>query len=195
MITSKDLKKCGYTWVCPISDHVCTRFLFVWVNVLPPLTETLRPPTVTARPNTHQLFVFPPQLRKRADRRLVGQHAGHGDQPRNFAGHCITAWLTLRPRMSPLRLCFCTRLTFCLYWTFCFCILLCFVSWTTKFLDFLRKSYQTCDDRFDLSGLLQCCLTAHLAHFSWAYFSFFVFLACSVLFTATTKHFAHFFKS
>lgn len=31
VITSEDLKKHGNIWVCPISDHVCTRFLFVWV--------------------------------------------------------------------------------------------------------------------------------------------------------------------
>ncbi|XP_077374160.1 protein mono-ADP-ribosyltransferase PARP6-like isoform X2 [Festucalex cinctus] len=32
VITSKDLKKHGNIWVCPISDHVCTRFLFVYEN-------------------------------------------------------------------------------------------------------------------------------------------------------------------
>ncbi|XP_077424107.1 protein mono-ADP-ribosyltransferase PARP6-like isoform X5 [Vanacampus margaritifer] len=32
VITSKDLKKNGNIWVCPISDHVCTRFLFVYEN-------------------------------------------------------------------------------------------------------------------------------------------------------------------
>lgn len=31
VITSKDLQKHGNIWVCPISDHVCTRFFFVWV--------------------------------------------------------------------------------------------------------------------------------------------------------------------
>lgn len=31
VITSDDLRKHGNIWVCPISDHVCTRFLFVWV--------------------------------------------------------------------------------------------------------------------------------------------------------------------
>ncbi|KAF6716852.1 Poly [ADP-ribose] polymerase 6 [Oryzias melastigma] len=30
VITSKDLQKHGNIWVCPVSDHVCTRFLFVW---------------------------------------------------------------------------------------------------------------------------------------------------------------------
>ena len=29
VITSKDLQKHGNIWVCPVSDHVCTRFFFV----------------------------------------------------------------------------------------------------------------------------------------------------------------------
>ncbi|XP_073327924.1 protein mono-ADP-ribosyltransferase PARP6-like [Pagrus major] len=32
VITSKHLQKHGNIWVCPISDHVCTRFLFVYEN-------------------------------------------------------------------------------------------------------------------------------------------------------------------
>lgn len=32
VITSKNLQKHGNIWVCPVSDHVCTRFLFVWVR-------------------------------------------------------------------------------------------------------------------------------------------------------------------
>ncbi|KAF7663743.1 hypothetical protein LDENG_00202170 [Lucifuga dentata] len=32
VVTSKDLKKHGNIWVCPISDYVCTRFLFVYEN-------------------------------------------------------------------------------------------------------------------------------------------------------------------
>ncbi|XP_061891747.1 protein mono-ADP-ribosyltransferase PARP6-like [Entelurus aequoreus] len=32
VITTKDLKKHGNIWVCPIPDHVCTRFLFVYEN-------------------------------------------------------------------------------------------------------------------------------------------------------------------
>ncbi|KAM7396896.1 hypothetical protein PAMP_019901 [Pampus punctatissimus] len=32
VITSKCLQKHGNIWVCPISDHVCTRFLFVYEN-------------------------------------------------------------------------------------------------------------------------------------------------------------------
>ncbi|KAM9754517.1 protein mono-ADP-ribosyltransferase PARP6 isoform 1-T1 [Menidia menidia] len=32
VITSKDLQKHGKIWVCPVSDHVCTRFLFVYEN-------------------------------------------------------------------------------------------------------------------------------------------------------------------
>ncbi|XP_061678050.1 protein mono-ADP-ribosyltransferase PARP6-like [Syngnathoides biaculeatus] len=32
VITSKDLNKHGNIWVCPVSDHVCTRFLFVYEN-------------------------------------------------------------------------------------------------------------------------------------------------------------------
>ncbi|XP_061532141.1 protein mono-ADP-ribosyltransferase PARP6-like isoform X2 [Phycodurus eques] len=32
VITSKELKKHGNIWVCPVSDHVCTRFLFVYEN-------------------------------------------------------------------------------------------------------------------------------------------------------------------
>ncbi|XP_045893726.1 protein mono-ADP-ribosyltransferase PARP6-like isoform X1 [Micropterus dolomieu] len=32
VITSKNLHKHGNIWVCPISDHVCTRFLFVYEN-------------------------------------------------------------------------------------------------------------------------------------------------------------------
>ncbi|XP_069384370.1 protein mono-ADP-ribosyltransferase PARP6-like isoform X2 [Paralichthys olivaceus] len=32
VITSKDLQKHGNIWVCPISDNVCTRFLFVYEN-------------------------------------------------------------------------------------------------------------------------------------------------------------------
>ncbi|XP_055778085.1 protein mono-ADP-ribosyltransferase PARP6-like isoform X2 [Salvelinus fontinalis] len=32
VITSKELQKHGDTWVCPISDHVCTRFFFVYEN-------------------------------------------------------------------------------------------------------------------------------------------------------------------
>ena len=30
VVTSKDLKKSGDIWVCPNSDHVCTRFFFVY---------------------------------------------------------------------------------------------------------------------------------------------------------------------
>ncbi|KAI4830962.1 hypothetical protein KUCAC02_002563 [Chaenocephalus aceratus] len=30
LITSKDLQKHGNIWVCPVSDHVCTRFFFVY---------------------------------------------------------------------------------------------------------------------------------------------------------------------
>lgn len=32
VITSKNLQKHGNIWVCPIADHVCTRFLFVYEN-------------------------------------------------------------------------------------------------------------------------------------------------------------------
>ncbi|XP_014830616.1 PREDICTED: poly [ADP-ribose] polymerase 6-like isoform X2 [Poecilia mexicana] len=32
VITSKALQKHGNIWVCPVSDHVCTRFLFVYEN-------------------------------------------------------------------------------------------------------------------------------------------------------------------
>ncbi|KAF7224196.1 poly [ADP-ribose] polymerase 6-like [Nothobranchius furzeri] len=32
VITSKVLQKHGHIWVCPVSDHVCTRFLFVYEN-------------------------------------------------------------------------------------------------------------------------------------------------------------------
>ncbi|XP_068580276.1 protein mono-ADP-ribosyltransferase PARP6-like [Cebidichthys violaceus] len=32
VVTSKDLQKHRNIWVCPISDHVCTRFLFVYEN-------------------------------------------------------------------------------------------------------------------------------------------------------------------
>ncbi|XP_035011881.2 protein mono-ADP-ribosyltransferase PARP6 [Hippoglossus stenolepis] len=32
VITSKDLQRHGNIWVCPISDNVCTRFLFVYEN-------------------------------------------------------------------------------------------------------------------------------------------------------------------
>uniref|UniRef100_A0A3B4H326 Poly [ADP-ribose] polymerase n=1 Tax=Pundamilia nyererei TaxID=303518 RepID=A0A3B4H326_9CICH len=32
VITSKNLQKHGNIWVCPVSDHVCTRFLFVYEN-------------------------------------------------------------------------------------------------------------------------------------------------------------------
>lgn len=32
VITSKDLQKHGNIWMCPISDHVCTRFFFVYEN-------------------------------------------------------------------------------------------------------------------------------------------------------------------
>ncbi|KAM9376044.1 protein mono-ADP-ribosyltransferase PARP6-like [Pholidichthys leucotaenia] len=32
VITAKDLQKHGNIWVCPTSDHVCTRFLFVYEN-------------------------------------------------------------------------------------------------------------------------------------------------------------------
>ena len=30
VVTSKDLKRSGDIWVCPNSDHVCTRFFFVY---------------------------------------------------------------------------------------------------------------------------------------------------------------------
>ncbi|XP_034390465.1 protein mono-ADP-ribosyltransferase PARP6-like [Cyclopterus lumpus] len=32
VVTSKDLQKHRNIWVCPVSDHVCTRFLFVYEN-------------------------------------------------------------------------------------------------------------------------------------------------------------------
>lgn len=32
VITSRELRKSGKIWVCPNSDHVCTRFLFVYEN-------------------------------------------------------------------------------------------------------------------------------------------------------------------
>ncbi|XP_054475561.1 protein mono-ADP-ribosyltransferase PARP6-like [Anoplopoma fimbria] len=32
VVTSKDLQKHGNIWMCPMSDHVCTRFLFVYEN-------------------------------------------------------------------------------------------------------------------------------------------------------------------
>uniref|UniRef100_A0AAQ4PSG7 Poly [ADP-ribose] polymerase n=1 Tax=Gasterosteus aculeatus aculeatus TaxID=481459 RepID=A0AAQ4PSG7_GASAC len=32
VVTSKDLQKHKDIWVCPVSDHVCTRFLFVYEN-------------------------------------------------------------------------------------------------------------------------------------------------------------------
>ncbi|KAM8892869.1 protein mono-ADP-ribosyltransferase PARP6 isoform 2-T2 [Spinachia spinachia] len=32
VVTSKDLQKHRDIWVCPVSDHVCTRFLFVYEN-------------------------------------------------------------------------------------------------------------------------------------------------------------------
>lgn len=143
VITSKDLKKCGYTWVCPISDHVCTRFLFVWVEELPSWTGTIRPLEFTVRPDPHQLFGFPPQIRKRADWRPVGQHAGWWDQPRNFEGHCIEALL------SP-NLCFCTRLTFYMYVV----VFSQLDNW--NLLAFLRESHQTCDE-WQLGSLVVCC--------------------------------------
>ena len=37
-MTSKDLKKSGVIWVCPNSDHVCTRFFFVF-DQSPNLTQ------------------------------------------------------------------------------------------------------------------------------------------------------------
>uniref|UniRef100_A0A8C5QRR6 Poly(ADP-ribose) polymerase family member 6 n=1 Tax=Leptobrachium leishanense TaxID=445787 RepID=A0A8C5QRR6_9ANUR len=39
VITSKDLQKHGNIWVCPVSDHVCTRFFFVCLeyNATPPI--------------------------------------------------------------------------------------------------------------------------------------------------------------
>ena len=30
MVTTKELKRSGDIWVCPNSDHVCTRFFFVY---------------------------------------------------------------------------------------------------------------------------------------------------------------------
>lgn len=30
VVTSKDLRRNGNIWVCPNSDHVCTRFFFVY---------------------------------------------------------------------------------------------------------------------------------------------------------------------
>ncbi|XP_051794591.1 protein mono-ADP-ribosyltransferase PARP6 isoform X6 [Acanthochromis polyacanthus] len=33
VITSKDLQKHGNIWVCPVSDHVCTRFFFVYEQI------------------------------------------------------------------------------------------------------------------------------------------------------------------
>ncbi|MEQ2309927.1 Poly [ADP-ribose] polymerase 6, partial [Ameca splendens] len=48
VITSKDLQKHGNIWVCPVSDHVCTRFFFVYedgqvgdanINTQEPKTE------------------------------------------------------------------------------------------------------------------------------------------------------------
>ncbi|XP_051053596.1 protein mono-ADP-ribosyltransferase PARP6 isoform X1 [Phodopus roborovskii] len=35
VITSKDLQKHGNIWVCPVSDHVCTRFFFVTSETMP----------------------------------------------------------------------------------------------------------------------------------------------------------------
>ncbi|MBZ3883414.1 Pyruvate kinase PKM, partial [Sciurus carolinensis] len=35
VITSKDLQKHGNIWVCPVSDHVCTRFFFVTSEAMP----------------------------------------------------------------------------------------------------------------------------------------------------------------
>ena len=33
VVTSKDLKKSGDIWVCPQSDHVVTRFFFVYDQI------------------------------------------------------------------------------------------------------------------------------------------------------------------
>ena len=32
VVTSKELKRSGDVWVCPNTDHVCTRFFFVYDN-------------------------------------------------------------------------------------------------------------------------------------------------------------------
>lgn len=159
VITSKDLKMCGNTWVCPESDHVCTRFLFVWVKLCHREDKNLCPPTVHL--NTHWLFVFSFQVRKWANRWPVREHERQPDQRENFAGLWIEALLTLRLWVSSLH----------------------FIK-----LEIFQESLTrgaTNDNRY-LSGLPLYILTSPSARFSWM--SFFLLLSLFFLFYCNNKH-------
>lgn len=95
VITSKDLQKHGNVWVCPISDHVCTRFLFVWVREA---AETFPPPGVIQ--NFQTIFEISAtlgfslsQVRERPGGRCPRRHSGIEDPQGNFTSNCFEAVL------------------------------------------------------------------------------------------------------
>lgn len=95
VITSKDLQKHGNIWVCPIPDHVCTRFLFVWVYEE---AESFVPPSILRHFQTMfhiaVMLCFPlSQIWERPGGRHAHQHSGTEDTERNCASNRFKAWL------------------------------------------------------------------------------------------------------
>lgn len=92
VITSNDLQKHGNIWVCPTSDHVCTRFLFVWVYGAF-RSFTFGKTSVMISGKLH----FPPlQVWERPGRRCPRQHSGSDDPQRNLTSHLIKVMLTIK---------------------------------------------------------------------------------------------------
>lgn len=124
VITSKDLKKCGYTWVCPISDHVCTRFLFVWVKNAAAVRKKNPPCSYSHCSSKH----WPPVFLLRYENGQIGDlWVNTQDTEINQE---ILQVIVSRHCWPSDPACLPTTSVFVGDWLFV-CMLLCFVSWTT----------------------------------------------------------------
>lgn len=92
VITSNDLQKHGNIWVCPTSEHVCTRFLFVWVYGAFRSFAFGKTSVVISG----KLHFPPPQVWERPGRRCPRQHSGSDDPERNLTSHLIKVMLTIK---------------------------------------------------------------------------------------------------
>lgn len=99
VITSKDLQKHGNIWVCPIPDHVCTRFLFVWV--LQQKQKYLHIFSASQSYDSFQIIlqVCTPfcfclfQIWERSGGRCSHRHRGGQDPQGHFTSNCFKAVL------------------------------------------------------------------------------------------------------
>uniref|UniRef100_A0AAY4B3P7 Poly [ADP-ribose] polymerase n=1 Tax=Denticeps clupeoides TaxID=299321 RepID=A0AAY4B3P7_9TELE len=82
VITSKDLQKHGNIWVCPISDHVCTRFFFTRARLPAPPSPSLSFPVVE-RVKAHLPIPLSPDSGRHRLKTAVHFTLQHGTTYRN----------------------------------------------------------------------------------------------------------------